>query len=84
LSRGPQVGDLVKFDLRWADTHGPDNTIAGPPIRGDKNNHWQYGIVTSIQKRTRRAWDQYIIEWNGEDLLFFGNDDKIIVVGDED
>lgn len=83
MNRDPRVGDLVKFDLRWADTTVQDNTIAGPPIRGDKNNHWQYGIVTSVQKRMRRAWDQYIIEWNGEDLLFFGSNEKIKIIGEK-
>ena len=68
----PKVGDLVLFDISWADS-----------IIHFEYERMQYGIVTMIQKRARRAWDQYIIEWNGEDLLFFGNLDKIKVIGGE-
>ena len=67
----PKVGDLVLFDISWADT-----TVHF------YNERMQYGLVTMVQKRTRRAWDQYMIEWNGEDLMFFGNLDKIKVIGD--
>ena len=80
--REPKVGDLVRFDIGWADT---DTALSGLDVinaQGRCIGHMQYGIVTMIRKRTRRAWDQYIIEWNGEDLLFFGNLDKIEIVGD--
>ena len=71
--REPKVGDLVLFDISWADTE-LEILFA--------DERMQCGIVTQIQKRARRAWDQYVIEWNGEDLLFFGNLDKIKVIGD--
>ena len=68
----------MRFDIGWADT---DTTLFG--LNGSQCiGHMQYGIVTMVQKRARRAWDQYIIEWNGQDLLFFGNLDKIEVIGD--
>ena len=69
----PKVGDLVLFDISWADTE--EILFAGC-------KRMQCGIVTMVQKRARRAWDQYMIEWNGQDLLFFGNLDKIEVIGD--
>ena len=76
--REPKVGDLVRFDISWADT---DTALFG--LDGSRCiGHMQYGIVTMVRKRARRAWDQYMIEWNGEDLLFFGNLDKIEVIGD--
>lgn len=67
----PKVGDLVLFDITWADNIGwtPEKRM-------------QYGIVTMVKKRARRAWDQYMIEWNGHDLLFFGELDKIKIIGD--
>lgn len=74
--REPKVGDLVLFDITWADT---DDIRT---IKDHLDDRMQCGIVTQIQKRTRRAWDQYMIEWNGEDLLFFGNLDKIEIIGD--
>lgn len=70
----PKVGDLVSFDITWADTESHSK-----PIHIDRI---QYGIITAVYKRARRAWDQYIIEWNGQDILFFGEIDKIEIIGD--
>ena len=67
----PKVGDLVLFDITWSDT-----------MESGGHDRMQYGIVTMVQRRARRAWDQYMIEWNGQDLVFFGNLDKIKVIGD--
>lgn len=69
--REPKVGDLVLFDITWSDT-----------LNSGGHDQMQYGIVTMIKKRARRAWDQYVIEWNGEDLLFFGNLDRIEIIGE--
>lgn len=71
--REPRVGDLVLFDITWSDT-----------LESGGHARMQYGIVTMIQKRARRAWDQYVIEWNGQDLLFFGGLDKIKIIGGRD
>ena len=67
----PRVGDLVLFDITWADT-----------LESGGHARMQCAIVTQVRKRSRRAWDQYILEWNGQDVLFFGGMDSIEIIGD--
>ena len=77
--REPKVGDLVRFDIGWADTNA---ALFGSELPSDHIGNMQIGVVTSVRHRDRRSWDQYIIEWNGQNLLFFGNLDKIEIIGD--
>lgn len=74
--REPKIGDLVCFDISWADS-------SSYQLEWIINNRMQYGVVIQVHKRVRRAWDQYTVEWNGQDVLFFGNDDGIEVIGDK-
>ena len=73
--QGPKVGDLVLFDITWADITWTDTYETS-----DKYERMQYAMVTQVRKRSRHH--QYILEWNGEDVLFFGSLDRIKIIGD--